>query len=201
MLTNIQVIDLAKRMRIPLEEVVFKSELAKMTLRYNRSYIINLEDEFDKETGEKNQGSHYVAFQVNHYVDKPDEQVYFDSFGCAPPNEVLDFCKVKAMPYSEIDIQSIMANFCGWACLAFLHFINAWKGRTKNLYYDAEHFTSLFKDMNKDDDHKFNEYVLKQFFKKPDSKNTTLEDLGFKFLPDKNIASGIADVNSIDSKK
>jgi hypothetical protein len=199
MLTNLQVEDLAVRMRIPLENVVFKSELKDMVLRYNRSYIINLENEFD-ETGEKNQGSHYVAFQVNHYVDKPDEYVYFDSFGCAPPNEVLLFCKVKAMPYSEIDIQSIMANFCGWACLAFLHFINSWEGRSRNLYQDAEHFTSLFKDLNKETDHKYNEFVIKQFFKAPDSKKTTMEDLGFKFLPNTNIASGIADVNSIDSK-
>lgn len=200
MLTNVQVESLAERMHIPLEPVVFKSELKDMVLKYNKSYIINLEDEFD-EDGQKNSGSHYVAFQVNHYLDKADEFVYFDSYGCAPPNEVLDFCKVKAMPYSEIDIQSIMASFCGWACLAFLHFINAWKGRTKNLYYDAEHFTSLFKDMNKDDDWKHNEFVLKQFFKPPSGKKTTMEDLGFKFLPDTNVASGIADVNSIDSKR
>lgn len=197
MLTNIQVEDLAVRMRIPLEDVVFKSELATMTLRYNRSYIINLEDEFD-EDGRKNSGSHYVAFQVNHYVDKPDEYVYFDSYGCAPPNEVLLFCKLKAMPYSEIDVQSIMADCCGWFCLAFLHFINSWEGRSRNLYQDAEHFTSLFKDLNKDTDWKYNEFVLKQFFKPPNNtKKTTMEDLGFEFLPNKNIASGIADVNSI----
>jgi hypothetical protein len=196
MLTNLQVEDLAERMGVHLEPVVFKSELATMTLRYNKSYIINLEDEFD-DTGEKNGGSHYVAFQVNHYLDKADEHVYFDSYGCAPPNEVLEFCKLKAIPYSEIDVQSIMADCCGWFCLAFLHFINSWEGRSKNLYQDAEHFTSLFKDLNKDDDWKYNEFVLKQFFKKPDSKKTTLEDLGFKFLPNKNIASGIADVNSI----
>ena len=97
MLTNIQVIDLAERMRIPLEDVVFKSELKDMTLRYNRSYIINLEDEFDKKTGEKNQGSHYVAFQVNHYLDKPEEHVYFDSSGCAKLKQCLMLrlmCKV-----------------------------------------------------------------------------------------------------------
>jgi hypothetical protein len=199
MLTNLQVEDLAERMNIRLEPVVFKSELANMTLKYNRSYIINLEDEFD-ETGQKNSGSHYVCFQVNHYVDKPDEQVYFDSYGCPPPNEVLDFCKVKAIPYSEIDVQSIMADCCGWFTLAFLHFINAWEHRSRNLYQDAEHFTSLFKDMNKDNDWKYNEYVLKQFFLPPNGKKTSLEDLGFKFLPETNIAAGIADVNSIDSK-
>lgn len=196
MLTNLQVEALAERMGVPLEPVIFKSELKDMVLKYNKSYIINLEDEFD-EDGQKNSGSHYVAFQVNHYLDKADELVYFDSYGCAPPNEVLNFCKVKAMPYSEIDVQSIMASVCGWFCLAFLHFINAWEHRSRNLYQDAEHFTSLFKNMNTDDDHKFNEYVLKQFFKKPDSKNTTMQDLGFQFLPNKNIAAGIADINSV----
>jgi hypothetical protein len=199
MLTNVQVEALAERMGVPLEPVVFKSELKDMVLKYNKSYIINLEDEFDEE-GQKNAGSHYVCFQVNNYLDKPDEYVYFDSYGCAPPNEVIEFCKVKAMPYSEIDIQSIMADFCGWACLAFLHFINAWEGRSRNLYNDAEHFTSLFKDLNKETDHKYNEFVIRQFFKPPSGKKTTMEDLGFEFLPDKNIAVGIADVNSIDSK-
>ena len=196
MLTNLQVEALAERMHIPLEPVVFKSELKDMVLKYNKSYIINLEDEFD-ETGEKNAGSHYVCFQVNNYADKPDEYVYFDSYGCAPPNEVLEFCKVKAIPYSEIDVQSIMADCCGFFCLAFLHFINAWEGRSGNLYQDAEHFTSLFKDMNKDNDWKFNEFVLKQFFLPPSGKKVTMQDLGFEFLPDKNIAAGIADVNSI----
>lgn len=200
MLTNLQVEDLADRMRIPLECVVFKSELLTTTLKYNKSYIINLEDEFD-DNGKKNSGSHYVCFQVNKYSDKPDEYVYFDSYGCAPPKEVLDFCKIKEMPYSMIDVQSIMADCCGWFCLAFLHFINSWEGRRRNLYYDAEHFTTLFKDMNKDNDWKYNEFVLKQFFKPPNNSNkTTMEDLGFKFLPNTNVATGIADVNSIDSK-
>jgi hypothetical protein len=46
-LTNTELISLAKRMDIPLEAVVFKSQLKDMKLKYNRSYIINLEDEFD----------------------------------------------------------------------------------------------------------------------------------------------------------
>ena len=82
MLSNLQVEALVKRMGVPLEPVVFKSELKDRVLKYNKSYIINLEDEFDEE-GQKNAGSHYVAFQVNNYLDKPDELVYFDSYGCA----------------------------------------------------------------------------------------------------------------------
>ena len=44
MLTNVQVEFLAERMGVPLEPVVFKSELKDMVLKYNKSYIINLED-------------------------------------------------------------------------------------------------------------------------------------------------------------
>lgn len=200
MLSNTQVEELAKRMRVPLEGVFFKSQLKEMKMEPNRSYIINLEDEFD-EVGQRNPGSHYTCFQYNKYPKGNDEYVYFDSFGVCPPEEVLEFCGVKNMPYSEVDIQSLMCDACGWFCLAFLHFINAWEGRSKSLYYDCEHFTSLFNDLNKNTEWKYNEWVLKQFFRNPHDKTPMkMEDLGFKWVAEgENIAKGIAEVNSIDS--
>jgi hypothetical protein len=70
-----------------------------------------------------------------------------------------------------------------------------------DLYRDAETFTSLFNDLNKTNDFKYNEWLLKQFFKSPNSKSTTLEDVGFKFVATgTNVASGIADIDSIDSE-
>jgi len=200
MLSNVQVKDLAKRMGIRLEGVYFKSELKEMKLKHNVAYIINLEDEFD-EDGTPNDGSHYTCFLYNKYPKKDcrDEYCYFDSYGVAPPDEVLDFCGVKEMPHSIIDIQSLMNNACGWFCLAFLYYINVFPHRTMDFYRDCEHFTSLFNDLNKTNDWKYNEWLLKQFFKAPNSKPTTLEDVGFTFVK-KNVASGIADVNSIDSE-
>ena len=44
MLTDIQVKELAGKLSIPLEAVCFKSTLKDMKLKYNRSYIINLEN-------------------------------------------------------------------------------------------------------------------------------------------------------------
>jgi len=201
MLTNTQAEDLAKRMKVPLEGVYFKSQLKELKMKPNRSYIINLEDEFDEE-GNRNEGSHYTCFQYNKYPNGDDEYVYFDSYGVVPPCEVLEFCGVKHMPYSEVDIQSLMCDACGWYCLAFLHFINAWEGRSKNLYYDCEHFTSLFNDLNKSNDWKMNEFILKQFFRSPhDKTEMKMEDIGFKMVPkSENVAKGIADVDSIDSK-
>jgi hypothetical protein len=203
MLTNTQIESLAKRMKIPLEGVFFKSQLKELKMKPNRSYIINLEDEFDEE-GNRNEGSHYTCFQYNKYPKGSDQSVYLDSYGVAPPQEVLDFCGVKKMPYNVIDIQSLMNSACGWYCLAFLHFINAWEGRTKDLYYDCTHFTSLFEDLNKSTDWKKNEVILKQFFKSPhDTRIDTPESVGFKWVPlpdeDQSVATGIANVNSIDS--
>jgi len=201
MLSNVQVKDLAKKMGIHLDGVYFKSELKDMKLKYNVAYIINLEDEFD-ENGEPNDGSHYTCFQYNKYPKKDcrDEYCYFDSYGVAPPDEVLDFCGVKEMPHSIIDIQSLMNDACGWYCLAFLYYINVFPARSMDFYRDCEHFTSLFNDLNKTNDWKQNEYILKMFFRSPNSKPMGLEDLGFTFIPDKtDVASGIADVNSIDS--
>ena len=51
MLTDSDLIDLAKRMKFKLARVCFKDELSEEPLEYNKGYIINLEDEFNEETG------------------------------------------------------------------------------------------------------------------------------------------------------
>jgi len=203
MLNNVQVEDLAKRMGVRLEAVCFKSELKDMKLKHNVGYIINLENEFD-EDGERNEGSHYTCFLYNKYPNERcrDEYVYFDSYGVPPPQEVLEFCGVneKEMPYNTIDVQSLMADCCGWFCLAFLYYINVFQGRTMDLYTDCEHFTSLFNNLNETNDWKHNEAVLKMFFRNG-PQETTLESLGFTFIPNgTDVATGIADVNSITSE-
>ena len=162
-LTNTQLNDLAKRMGFKLEAVVFKSELKDMKLKHNVPYICNLENEFTDD-GERNDGSHYTCFQSNKNINGKVENIYLDSYGVAPPEEVLDFLKVKHVPYNTKDLQSLQQHTCGWYCVAFLYFINAYHNRTKSLYDDADHFIQLFKDLNTSSDHKYNEYVLKLFF-------------------------------------
>ena len=63
-----------------------------------------------------------------------------------------------------------MNNACGFFCLAFLHFINAWDHRTKDLYDDVACFLEYFDDLNKSIDWKKNEYILKHFFQPSDPK-------------------------------
>lgn len=172
MLTNEQIEDLADRMKIPLEYVGFKSNLPKK-LKTNKAYIINLDDEIDKGTGLRNGGTHWTCFQVMEYPNGKKEGIYLDSYG-APPPEIVnertkDSFKMK-LPYNTKDIQSLMNEACGWYCLAFLHFINVYPQRSKQLYWDVEAFLGLFEDLNKSVDWKKNEYVLKMFFQPEDPK-------------------------------
>jgi len=177
-LTDTQIWDLADRMEVPLVFCGFKDELNKKKLQYNKSYIINMEDEFD-EDGQRNTGSHYTCFQVNKYPNGKKEGLYFDSFGMPPPQIVEDFCGMK-MPYATKDIQSLMNSACGWYCLAFLHFINSSEHRSGDLYTDAGAFTDIFEDLNISKDHLKNEFLLKHFFRAKDpEKRVPVELDGF----------------------
>ncbi len=172
MLTNTQIEDLAVRMKVPLEFVGFKSELPKK-LKSNKAYIINMDDEVDKDTGIRSGGTHWTCFQVMEYPNGKMEAMYVDSFGVQPPEivkkRILDNFKLK-LPYNTKDIQSLMAEFCGWACLAYLHFINVFPQRSKSLYWDTETFLDLFEDLNTSIDFKKNEYILKMFFQPENEK-------------------------------
>jgi len=177
MLTDTQIWDLAERMDVPLAFCDFKDRLAKKKLQYNKAYIINMENEFN-EDGKRNEGSHYTCFQVNKHANGKKQPIYFDSFGQPPPQIVTDFCGGGHIPYNTKDIQSLMNSACGWYCLAFLHYINTYENRTKDLYSDCEHFTDLFEDLSKSTDHLKNEWVLKHFFRSADPAKRSKVEVG-----------------------
>jgi len=176
MLTNIQLEDLCERMDIPLERICFKDQLKDQKLVYNRSYIINMEDAMS-EDGDRNDGSHWVALQVNKTKNGAIFPMYMDSYGSPPPTDVTEFVG-KFVPYNTKDIQSMMADFCGWACCAFLYYINTYPDRTKNLNVDSAHFLEMFDDLNTSCDFKKNEYILKLFFQSTDKENRKPIDVG-----------------------
>ncbi len=80
-LTNTQLMDLSKRMRVPLHGVYFKSELIGMKVKHNVCYIINIQDELD-ENGRKNDGSHYTCFQSNKNVNGKVENIFLTATEC-----------------------------------------------------------------------------------------------------------------------
>jgi hypothetical protein len=158
-----------------------------------------MEDEFD-EDGVRNDGSHYTAFQVNRYPNGKIEKAYFDSFGQPPPEIVQKFVGGGFMPHNKKDIQSLMNSACGWYCLAWAHFINAYPERTKDLYSDCENFVDLFDDLDKSIDHKKNEYILKHFFRSSDKGVRDKNPVSVFGEKDKDIVGGAADPNTITSQ-
>jgi len=157
---------MAKKMGIPLAGVVFKTELPKMKLEYNKTYIINLEDETD-ENGEPNEGTHYVFLQMNKSPHGNFAPLYFDSYGKIYPTvvetTVRHYCDMKC-PYTTKDVQSIVSGMCGWYCLALSFYLNKFPQRTHNIYDDVGCFLGFFNDLSISNDHKQNEWVLSQFF-------------------------------------
>jgi hypothetical protein len=157
-------------MQVPLEFCGFKDNLPKK-IKTNRAYIINLDDEYDEDTDTYSEGTHWTCFQVMEYPNGKIEPFYFDSYGVPPPEivkqRIMENFKMK-LPYNTKDIQSMVSSMCGWACLAYLHFINVFDKRCGSLYWDTETFLSLFVDLNNTHDWKRNEYVIKMFFQPSD---------------------------------
>jgi hypothetical protein len=170
-LTDFQIEELGRKMKFPLEQVCFKDELPHK-IKYNKSYVINLEDEIGPD-GKPNVGTHWCCFQVNKYPSGKIEPIYFDPYGMPPPEIVkktIERTCGQKLPYCEKDIQSLMNNACGWYCCAFLHWINSGFAKSGDLYQDTGTFLELFDDLNKSVDFKKNEYVLKHFFQPKDPK-------------------------------
>lgn len=171
-LTDTQITDLCKRMRIPLGGVYFKDELPSK-LDFDKSYFINMEDSVDEE-GNENDGSHWCFAQIRKYPNDKLESIYFDPYGQPPAENVKKILKDSTghngVPFTEKDVQSLMNNACGFYCLAMAHYINASGYRSNNLYTDVDDFMDMFDDLNKSCDFKKNEFILKHFFRSEDPK-------------------------------
>ena len=176
MLTDRQLGELCTKMKVPLERICFKDQLKDEPLKYNRSYIINLHDELNGD-GEQNEGSHWVALQVQKTKNGKEMPMYMDSYGMPPPKDVLDYVGMY-VPYNTKDVQSLMADYCGWFCCAWLHYINAYSDRSGFIYQDTEQFLEHFEDLNESCDFKKNEYILKLFFQSSDPSLRKPIDVG-----------------------
>ena len=142
MLTNYELLEIAKDLRVPLEGVYSKDLLSKTKPRPGCGYIVNLvgsDDGF---------GSHWVSFVVN----KNGTSTYFDSFGVGPPTDVLEFLRSsKPVEYNCKQVQGVDQGFCGYFCVAFLWFVLVRHGSLKG-------FVNLF---TSDNDHPDNLKILR----------------------------------------
>ena len=116
-ITNVQLNELARRMRVPYFRGVFmRNALPTSGVRRNESGIVNLDDA----TGP---GTHWVA-----YAKRNNRVMYFDSFGnLRPPKELERYFENDAMAieYNRTSYQTYDQSFCGQMCLRFLQTVDA----------------------------------------------------------------------------
>src|SRR5580765_6163668 len=114
--TNVQLEQLARRMRIPFFRGVFmRNNLPINNIRRNESGIVNLDDA-------DGPGTHWVA-----YAKRGDRVIYFDSFGnLRPPKELVRYFgqNVTKIEYNRTSYQNYNQRICGQLCLRFLQTVD-----------------------------------------------------------------------------
>ena len=114
LLTDRDISNIAKALKIPLRHIGFKDTFQKIK-PVNGAYVINLQSK-QGNTG----GSHWTGLII-----KNGHVVYFDPFGLPVPILIRQFvarCKPKRFIYSQNDIQSLQSVLCGYFVLYFLYF-------------------------------------------------------------------------------
>jgi hypothetical protein len=147
MLTNFDLEKIAKNYDVKLIGIYSKNELDNLQIE-NGNYIINLDD---------NIGSHWTALNIN-----KNKGIYFDSFGCVPPENVISFVKQKPnikLGFNNSIIQDLQSEKCGFYCIAFLLFLN--RSKNKDIYKATNDFIELFKDNTLENDEILKKYLLK----------------------------------------
>lgn len=113
--TNVQLLQLAKRMHIPYFRGIFmRDSLPIGGINRNESGIVNLDNT-------KGPGTHWVA-----YAKRGNQALYFDSFGnLRPPNELMQYLNVTKIKYNHTSYQTYDQSICGQLCLQFLRAVDA----------------------------------------------------------------------------
>jgi hypothetical protein len=113
MLTNVDISKISQRYGFPLGAVVMKDELINIKPK-SGNYIINLQ------SFTEGNGTHWVVAVI-----RGKNCFNLDSFGIAPPTEVVQFCKrIKSsrLAFAEIESQHLQAETCGrYTCGLLIH--------------------------------------------------------------------------------
>src|SRR5678816_1027780 len=107
-LTNFELIDAVKKLNIPNFRGVFMRDALPKRPRRNECGILNLDDS-------NGAGTHYCSFLKN-----GKDKIYFDSYGLAPPTELVKYLG-DPVYYNSERIQPDNEVFCGHLCLSLIH--------------------------------------------------------------------------------
>ena len=131
-LSNVEIINLCKVYKLPLQGVFMKDELKLVTPKQG-FFIVNMQ------SSTEGNGTHWTAVIFDH-----TRCFYFDSFGAEPALEVIAFIhrKSKKYAYNCKRIQDLSSDYCGWYCMALAIYLKNHKGG--DFYDHCNDFGDLF---------------------------------------------------------
>ena len=123
--TNFDLKEYSIKLDLPVK-IIMNDELHKINKTKKNNVIINYQN------SNKN-GSHWVCFK--------NRQLYFDSYGIKPTDEVEEFLN-KDYIYNKLQVQPNNTNICGVLCLYVLLMLNktnlSFENIVDNIYKDLE---------------------------------------------------------------
>ncbi len=176
-LSDVQLTELAKKLKFNLNGIYFADEITCDDLRPG-NYIINTSPQFDA-SDNQNPGTHWVCMVVGKRENKIWIQ-YFDPFGVGPSEnlkKIVEKRYKRRINYTTKNVQSIVSSVCGWFCCAYLHFLYQFPSRTKDILYDTAIYLDFWNDLSEVSDYKKNEFVLKLFFQEKGKAFKGLENV------------------------
>ena len=150
MLTNDDLEKIAKNYDVKLKGIFMKDKLTNLPIE-DGNYIINM----DNSTGI---GTHWTALFVSE-----NKAIYFDSFGCVPPQNVIDFVKQRKnikLGYNNFIMQDLESEKCGFYCIAFLLFLN--RSKNKDIYKATNDFIKMFHNDTLENDEILKNYLVRE---------------------------------------
>jgi hypothetical protein len=113
MMTNIDIEELAKELKLPIVGVFSKDKLPAKN--YIGSYYVNMEDH------DAGGGTHWVYMLIT----DEGKAIYYDSFGVFPPEDIKTFLHIfKPFMRNNRQIQNIDSISCGKYCIICDYYIN-----------------------------------------------------------------------------
>jgi len=154
LLSNHDLIEWSKYLRIPIHDVLSRDQ----TVPHNHKQALFIYNREPSYMG----GPHWVTTYVKHNVIN-----YFDSFGVAPFQELINHAKRKNLTllHQNNHVQNLYTTTCGYFCL---YFLNEMKKGTS--YLDLSKVCDIHNTIN-------NERFIERYFKKYYVIYTTYEVL------------------------
>ena len=149
MISNFQIEDICREVKLPLIGVFSKDQLPSR--RKVGSYYISLENSDD---GNGN-GTHWVFCRIF----ECGKALYFDSFGMPRPQEVAKFLLTfKPIATNNRQIQDVHSQKCRWFCLALDYFLT-YEHRSNDPFEEFDDFLNMYSFKTKLNDKILDDYL------------------------------------------